>query len=123
MRRIAAFSFGGKQHKMKKPTFSANQFTSTQWATAQQKAQWATDMAAWVMRSFPQMGFTTGLYERLRNTFGHSAHFHRAGFYDVWFADIHRQLRWLEHAARGGAYGPVGDPKFTWSDVERAFSA
>jgi hypothetical protein len=103
--------------------FHADQFSTTQWATAEQKAQWENALASWVSRGFPQNGFTKSLYERLRNTFGHIAHYNRAGFYGVWFADIHRQLKWLRYVAKGGAYGPIGDAAYTWSDVEAAFSA
>lgn len=104
--------------------FQPEQFTPTQWATAEQKVAWANAMATWALRGFPQEGFTRRLYGPLHtNLFGHIAHYDLHGFFATWFSDIHQQLEWLKYAARGGAYGAVGDPHFTWSDVEKAFTA
>src|SRR5690348_11919829 len=107
-----------------KKLFIADQFTPTQWATAEQKAQWANAMASWAFRGFNPEGFKRNLYERLRNMYGHIAHFNQGGFYTEWFSDIYRRLEWLEYVARGGAWGKsVGDPAWTWSDAEKAFTA
>lgn len=107
-----------------KQPFCAEQFTTTKWDSAQDKAQWANAMASWVQRGFPTNGWRKGLYEALHtHMFGHIAHFNQYGFYEEWFANIHRQLQWLQYVAQGGAFGMAGDPAYTWCDVERAWSA
>jgi hypothetical protein len=104
-----------------KQPFCAAQFTATHWDSAQDKAKWANAMALWAKRGFPRNGWRKGLYGPLTHMYGHIAHFNQDGFYEVWFADIHCRLRWLQYAARGGAFaGGAGDPAYTWSDVEQA---
>lgn len=79
---------------MPRNPFRAEQFTPTHWATAEQKAQWANAMALWVLRDFPQNGFTKRLYIPLStHLYGHISHFNREGFSARWFRDIHRQLQ------------------------------
>jgi len=110
--------------KMSQKPFCAEQFTATQWDSARDKATWANAMAAWVARGFPVNGWRRGLYDPLHvHLYGHIAHYNQQGFYAEWFGDVHCQLRWLQFAASGGAFvGGVGDPAFTWSDVELAWS-
>src|SRR5436853_622236 len=104
-----------------KPPFGAEQFTATEWDSAEDKAKWANAMASWIQRGFPQNGWRKSLYHHLQlHMYGHIAHFNMHGFYSEWFANIHLQLQWLQYAARGGAYGMVGDPAHTWCDVELA---
>src|SRR5689334_3842496 len=103
--------------------FCAEQFTATKWVSAEEKAKWANAMASWIMRGFPKNGWRKGLYEPLHQMYGHSAHYNQEGFYAEWFSSIHRQFQWLEYVAGGGAFGILGDPAWTWSDVERAMRA
>lgn len=106
------------------PPLLTEQFTATKWATAEEKARWANAMPSWIQRGFPEKGWRQGLYERLHQMYCHSAQYNRYGFYDEWFATVQKQRAWLEYVAKGGAFGGgMGDPAWTWCDVERALSA
>jgi hypothetical protein len=50
-------------------------------------------------------------------TFGHSAHFDRATFYRTFFGKAQDKALFLEKTLK---HRPVGDPAFTYSDVEAA---
>lgn len=98
----------------------AEQFTATQWDSAEAKARGMNALAAFIEAGFSEVKFTRRVYDVLHlHLLGHIAHFDKAGFYNTWFATPERQLAWLRYAARGGAYGAGhGDPAYTWSDVE-----
>ena len=57
------------------------------------------------------------VYQRLSNCFGHIAHCDRETFYETWFKTDQDQLRFIKHTLAGLCWP---DPKFTFSDVERA---
>jgi hypothetical protein len=59
------------------------------------------------------------MYQRLSNMFGHIAHYDIHGFYSTWFTDIKSCRDWVEHIT-GSWLAGIGDPRFTWSDVEKA---
>jgi hypothetical protein len=59
------------------------------------------------------------MYQHLSNMFGHIAHYNINGFYEQWFADLKVCCNWAEHIT-GNWLSGLGDPRFTWSDVERA---
>lgn len=109
---------------MSKEPFHAEQFTATQWDSALDKATWANAMSSWAKRGFTKNGWRENIYHQLHvHMYGHIAHYNQEGFYAAWFADIHRQLGWLQYAVDGGAFaGGLGDPAYTWSDVELALS-
>ena len=53
--------------------------------------------------------------------FGHIAEYEIHGFYTTWFEDDTACLKWAENVMHGGVLGfVVGDPAWTWSDVEKA---
>jgi hypothetical protein len=66
------------------PAFTAAQFMSTQWATAD-KAKFANALMKFIANEFPRQSFTRSLYQRLSNTFGHIAHRNLASFYGAFF--------------------------------------
>ncbi len=107
----------------KQAPFCAAQFTATKWASAEEKAKWANTMVSWIQRDFPLNGWTKNLYHHLSNMYGHIAHYNQIGFYGNWFETIHQRLEWLQYIAHKGNFGCLGDPTWTWSDVEQAFSA
>ena len=102
-------------------TFQASNFTATQWNTAEDKARMADKLTKFILNGFQQGSFTKEMYKRLSTMFGHIAEYNLHGFYTVWFEDDAACLKWAENAMRGGVLGfVVGDPAWTWSDVERA---
>ena len=101
--------------------FQAPNFTATQWNTAEDKARMADKLTKFILNGFQQGSFTKEMYKRLSTMFGHIAEYNIHGFYTVWFDDDAACLKWVENAMRGGVLGfVVGDPAWTWSDVERA---
>jgi hypothetical protein len=94
-------------------------FTPTKWATAEEKAKIANKVTRFILGGFQQGSFTKVMYQRLSNMFGHIAHYNINGFYETWFSDIQACRDWAEHIT-GSWLSGMGDPKFTWSDVEKA---
>lgn len=98
--------------------FRAEDFTPTKWATAEEKAKIANKLTRFILGGFRQGSFTKAMYQRLSNMFGHIAHYDINGFYTTWFTDIKACRDWTEHITSNWLSG-IGDPKFTWSDVEK----
>lgn len=105
--------------KGKAGEFCIGDFTPTQWATAEEKAKIANKLTRFILGGFQQASFTKAMYQRLSNMFGHIAHYDIHGFYATWFADIRCCRDWAEHITSSWLSG-IGDPAFTWSDVEKA---
>jgi hypothetical protein len=99
--------------------FQTEVFTPTQWATAQEKAKIANQMIKFVLGGFQRGSFTKAIYKHLCNMFGHIAHYNILGFYEEWFSDIKACRDWTKHITNNWLAG-LGDPKYTWSDVEKA---
>lgn len=100
-----------------KPSFTASMFTSTSFRTAEDKAWFANALADFITKhKFNRNKFTKRLYEYLSNAFGHIAHTNIDGFYEAWFATLSQQTEFLRLMH---SYTPMGDPKYTFSDVER----
>lgn len=99
--------------------FTPEQFTPTEFDTAEDKARFANKLVRFVEAEFAPSHFPKWFYRRLMNTFGHIAHYNQGGFYSTWFSSPAHQLDWLEYIGKGGAYDMGGDPAFTHSDVER----
>jgi len=99
--------------------FQSEDFTPTKWATAEEKAKTANKLTRFILGGFQQAAFTKGMYQRLSNMFGHIAHYDINGFYGTWFTDIKSCSDWVEHITSSWLSG-IGDPSFTWSDVERS---
>jgi hypothetical protein len=53
-------------------------------------------------------------------TFGHIAHYNRAGFWSEFFTTAADKVRFIEQTVQHPCYG---DPAWTYSDVERALQA
>ena len=105
--------------KGKAGEFCSEDFTPTKWAAADEKAKIANKLTRFILGGFQQGSFTKGMYQRLSNMFGHIAHYDINGFYSTWFADVKSCHEWVEHVSSSWLSG-IGDPKFTWSDVEKA---
>ena len=96
--------------------FDAKRFVATEWSTADDKAKFANHFFRFLAKGCPESLFHKWFYSRLSMTFGHIAHFNRGGFYDVWFATPAKRLAFIRHAMQ---YRCCGDPRCTFSDVER----
>ena len=100
--------------------FTATDFTATKFSSAEEKAKIVNKLTRFILGGFKQGSFSQAMYTRLSNMFGHIAHYNIHGFYDTWFSDTKARCKWAEYVLRGGAYGCVGSPAHTWSDVEQA---
>ena len=107
--------------KGKAGTFRSENFTPTKWATTEEKAKISNRLTRFILGGFQQSSFTKGMYQRLSNMFGHIAHYDINGFYSTWFTNIRLCRDWAEYIT-GSWLSGIGDPKFTWSDAEKALT-
>lgn len=91
--------------------------TATQWATAKAKADAGNRVLAFIENGLHSDAFTADLYRTCsQHLFGHIAHFNRSGFADVWFTTPEDKTAFIRHAVNASG---LGDPAWTWSDVEQ----
>lgn len=91
-------------------------FTPTQWASAADKQKFALHYISFVQTRCSFQKFHEWFYNRLMHMFMHIAHYNRHGFYEVWCSSPEKRFELLRHHL---TFAPVGDPAWTWSDVER----
>lgn len=89
--------------------------TPTEWATVEDKEKFIKRFKRFVEKDFPFTLFTKDFYQRMSMMRGHIAHYNIDGFYREWFVDARRRAEFLH---RWTSYYIVGDPAWTWSDVE-----
>lgn len=92
------------------------QFTPTKWHTVADKEKFTRHYIAFVQARCPLQKFHEWFYERLMHLFSHIAHYNRVGFYETWCDMPEKRFAFLR---RHLEYEWVGDPAWTWSDVER----
>lgn len=97
---------------------SSRNYIGSKFLTSHQKSEYFKALVKFTESGFANHLFTDNLYRRLSNSYGHIAHYDKAGFYDVWFGDHEQQNEWVQHVMTARVYG---DPEFTTSDVEREF--
>ena len=102
---------------MSKGPFDACQFVTTAWSTAADKAAFGNTYLRFIESEWQRTLFTKSFYGRLSNCFGHIAHYNLFQFYETWFTCDKDRLGFLKQTVSWSCYG---DPKFTFSDVERA---
>ena len=109
----------GKPIKLsgKPAEFTGKDFTSTNFATAEDKAKWANKFTKFILGGFQRNSFKKEIYKQLHHMFGHCAEYDLDGFYSTWFEDTYKCLHWVETVATTWLAG-IGQPQFTWSDVE-----
>lgn len=109
----------GKPTKLhgKPAEFTAKDFTATNFASAEDKAKWAHKFIKFILGGFQRNSFKKEIYQQLHNMFGHCAEYDINGFYHAWFEDTYKCLHWLETVTTTWLAG-IGQPQFTWSDVE-----
>lgn len=102
---------------MPKGPFFPSEFVPTEFFTAADKAGFGNTYLHFIESEWKQSLFTKSFYQRLSNCFGHIAHYNRHQFYETWFTCDKDRLEFLRNTL---AWPCWGDPKFTYSDVERA---
>ena len=102
--------------------FKPEQFTPTQWDTREGKAKFANHFQKFVLSGFQRQLFPKWFYIRLSMTFGHIAHYDHDGFYSTWFRTSKDRVQFLEWTVNS-RYAGIGDPAYTYSDVEKALAA
>jgi hypothetical protein len=91
-------------------------FIPTQWSTSADKKRFAQAFIRLVEGDFKLTLFPKWFYQRLSNCFSNIAHYNQGGFYDAQFCDAAHQSRFISNCLNHPCYG---DPRFTYSDVER----
>ena len=102
---------------MRKGPFLPEDFLATKFSTGTDKADFGNALLHFTESDCKRELFTNRLYQRLSNCFGHIAHCDRETFYEAWLKTDQDQFRFIKHTLIGRCWP---DPKFTFSDVERA---
>ena len=102
---------------MRKGPFLPEDFLATKFSTGTDKADFGNTLLHFIESDCKRELFTNSLYQRLSNCFGHIAHCDRETFFEAWFKTDQDQFRFIKHTLAGRCWP---DPKFTFSDVERA---
>jgi hypothetical protein len=105
------------RRRLELPRFTATAFTATRFDDADAKARLAQHFARFLVHDMTERLFTQAFYRRLSNTFGHIAHYNRHGFLDHYFRSPDDRRRFLIDTMD---WRPVGDPGWTFVDVEIA---
>lgn len=104
--------------------FHPDEFTPTKWETAADKAAFANWLARFLAAGSPRALLSKQRYQRLSTLGGFCAEYNRDGFYTTHFATPESRVAFLNHLQQcmpNGCWG-VGDPAWTYSDVERAIT-
>jgi hypothetical protein len=102
---------------MPKGPFLPDEFTSTKFSTASDKAEFGNHFLRLIESECAQVLFTKDFYHRLSMCFGHIAHVDRPTFYETWFTSDQDRLRFIEKTLKWPCWG---DLEYTFSDVERS---
>ena len=97
--------------------FTAKDFCTTNFVTAEDKAKWANKFTRFILGGFQCSSFKKEIYKQLHHMFGHCAEYDINGFHGTWFEDTYKCLHWVETVTTTWLAG-IGQPQFTWSDVE-----
>ena len=97
--------------------FTASDFVPTKWSTTEEKAAFGNGLLHFLLSGCQAGRFTEKLYTRLSMCFGHIAHYDRHGFAETWFDSSESIASFVNHLMQWPCHG---DPRYTFSDVERA---
>lgn len=97
-------------------TLAVWQFTPTKWHTVADKEKFAKHYIRFVQARCPFEKFHDWFYKRLMQMFMHIAHYNRLGFYETWCDSPEKRFELVRYHA---SFAAVGDPAWTWSDVEQ----
>ena len=77
--------------------FNPNQFTPTQWETAEQKAKFANQFVSFTESDFSITKFPNWFYQRLSNCFGNIARTNQIGFYSTYFESVTGKINFIQN--------------------------
>lgn len=106
-----------KKQKSYVARFLADQFTTSEQYSGEDKAKFANHFVRFVQSDFKETVFPMWFYNRLSMTFGHIALFNREHFFHTFFTNTPNKLHFLQLCSNYPCYG---DPAWTYSDVEKA---
>jgi hypothetical protein len=98
-------------------SFTADQFTPTEFSTAEDKARFANQFVKFVSNGYKFADFPKWFYQRLSMCFGHIAHYDRFGFYETFFKSDRGIVEFMRQCR---TYPNYGSPTCTFVDVEKA---
>ncbi|MEK8121611.1 hypothetical protein WOB59_00375 [Methylocystis sp. IM4] len=108
---------GAIARMLRTPPLAPHEFTATKFHTAEDEAWFGNTVLKFIADDCPSGAFTERFYNRLSNSYGHIAHFKRAGFYEHFFSDLDGKIEFLEQTLEWPCYG---QPDYTFCDVEIA---
>lgn len=91
-------------------------YTATKFSTVKDKERFVKQFKSFVKSDYDIHKFPKLFYIRLSMCFGHIAHYDQLGFYDTFFRDTAGKLDFVNQCIHNGG---VGDPAWTFADVER----
>jgi len=101
---------------LREPAPTAADFVPTKFTPADTKAWFACHLLRFVSADFPRHQFTERFYRQVMHTFGFIAHYDRTGFWTEYFTGTAGKVEFIEQVVGHPCYG---DPRHTFSDVER----
>ena len=101
---------------LREPAPTAADFVPTRFTPADTKSWFACHLLRFVSADFPRHQFTERFYRQVMHTFSFIAHYDSAGFWTEYFTGTAGKVEFIEQVVRHPCYG---DPRHTFSDVER----
>ena len=90
-------------------------YAPTTWSTSADKARFESQFKKFVTGGFKRRDFPVWFYRRLSMTFGHYAHNNEHRFYEDFFTTPEDRRQFIQQTVK---HRVVGDPAWTYSDVE-----
>jgi hypothetical protein len=91
-------------------------YTPTQWSTSTDKSKFESQFKKFVTGGFKRRDFPKWFYQRLCGCFGFIAHYDEHQFYETFFTTPKDRRWFIDQTLK---YVVVGDPAWTYSDVEK----
>ena len=104
---------------LREPAPTAADFVPTGFTPAETKAWFAWHLLRFVSADFPRHQFTERFYRQVMHAFGFIAHYDSAGFWREYFTGTAGKVEFIEQVV---GHPCCGDPRHTFSDVEREIS-
>ena len=101
---------------LREPEPTAADFSPTKFTPADTKAWFACHFLRFASADFPRHQFTERFYRQVMHTFGFIAHYDREGFWTEYFTGTTGKVEFIEQVVGHPCHG---DPRHTFSDVER----
>jgi hypothetical protein len=91
-------------------------YTATKFDTVDDKIKFEAQFKKFVLGDFHFKHFPKWFYTRLSMTFGHIAHYDQHGFFNTFFVSQEGKQEFINSTIN---HHCLGDPEYTYSDVER----